>query len=71
MIARLARTTVRTMARNWLRKRLFFVAKLPIMALGLAAILLTTDLLDTLKTMWVASNVAADTYKQAIQTKQQ
>jgi uncharacterized membrane protein len=69
-VARIARQTISTLARNWLRKHLFFLAKLPIMALGLVAVLMTTNALDTVKTMWAASHVAATAYKQASRIKQ-
>lgn len=71
MIGRLVTKTVGMLVRSSLRKRMFFFAKLPILALGFVALLLTTDLLDTLKTMWTASEIAATAYEQATQIKQQ
>jgi len=71
MIGRFVRKSVGTLARNWLRKRIFFLAKLPVLALGFVALLLTTDLFDTLKTMWAAGEIAAATYEQTTQINQQ
>jgi len=56
--------------RQWLRKRMFFFAKLPIIGLGFIALLLTTDLLDILKTVWSASEMAAIALEQAKHLKQ-
>lgn len=59
------------LARRMLRRHMLFMLKLPIMALGMAALLLTTDLLDTLKTVWNASEIATASFEHAIQKKQQ
>lgn len=65
MISRFIPNAVGMLFRRWLRKRMFFLAKLPIIALGLVGLLLTTDLLDILKTVWSASETAAITLEQA------
>lgn len=70
MIGQLARKTGRTLIRRALRRHLFFIAKVPIVVLGMAALLLTTDLLDTLKTVWSAGEIAATSFEQATQIKQ-
>jgi len=71
MIGQLARKAAGMLARRVLRRHMLFIVKLPIMAVGIAGLLLTTDLLDTLKTVWNASEIAATSLEQAIQTKQQ
>lgn len=56
--------------RQGLRKQIFRLAKLPVIALGLVALLLTTNLLDTLKVVSGASRAAATALEQAPQIKQ-
>jgi len=70
MIGHFIPNTVGILFRRWLRRRMFFLAKLPIIALGFVALLLTTDLLDILKTVWSASEIAAAALEQAKQIKQ-
>ena len=70
MIRHFIPNTVGMLFRRWLRKRMFFLAKLPIIALGFVGLLLTTDLLDILKTVWSASEMAATALEQAKQIKQ-
>lgn len=56
--------------KQWLRKRLCRLMKLHLLALGLIALLMTTNLLDTLKVMWGASKAAATALQQTSQIKQ-
>lgn len=70
MIRSFVPNTVGMVFRRWLRRRTFFLAKLPIIALGFVGLLLTTDLPDILKTAWSASEMAATALEQANQIKQ-
>jgi hypothetical protein len=70
MIGQFVRTSIGSLARSWLRKRLFFLAKLPILMLGFGALLMTTDLFDTLKTMWTAGATVTTAYEQAAKINQ-
>lgn len=70
MRARLVRKTVGALAQSRRRKRRVFVFKLPIVALGIGALLLTTDIAESFKTMWAAGEVAAAVVQNANQVKQ-
>lgn len=70
MISHFIPNVVGMLFRQWLRKRMFFIAKLPIIALGFGALLLTTDLPELLKTVWSAGETAVIALEQAKHIKQ-
>lgn len=69
MIRHFVPKIVEMLFRRWLRKRMLSLAKLPIIALGLVGLLLTTDILDILKEVWSVSETAAIALEQATHIK--
>lgn len=69
MIRHFVPQIVEMLFRRWLRKRMLSLAKLPIIALGLVGLLLTTDILDILKEVWSVSETAAIALEQATHIK--
>jgi hypothetical protein len=69
MIRHFVPKIVEMLFRRSLRKRMLSLAKLPIIALGLVGLLLTTDILDILKEVWSVSETAAIALEQATHIK--
>lgn len=70
MRAGLVRKTVGTFTKSARRKRQVLVLKMPIVALGIGGLFLTTDIAESFKSMWAAGEVAVAAVQNATQVKQ-